>query len=311
MSDRQTQFYQLLETFPHSLRDCLQSIPQSSGKLDTRHCMALTQTAGMSPESLMVKLLPVAKLYARVPISHFQVGAVAKARLSGGSDEFALFIGANTEFTGQALTQTIHAEQAAVVNAWLQGAVRIDAIAVSASPCGRCRQFLYELETRRSLTVIVQKPDGDGYTTEQLSDLLPQAFGPQDLAVKAGLISSRGYLPKLNLKTVFDDPLVLKALSAAERTYAPYTHNFAGCTIQVSGQKIYTGSYVETAAFNPSLSPLHTAIIRMNMDGLETDGNITRAILVEKPTTISQRGVSELLLDSLAPDIRLEYYEIR
>ena len=137
MSDRQTQFYQLLETFPHSLRDCLQSIPQSSGKLDTRHCMALTQTAGMSPESLMVKLLPVAKLYAQAPISHFQVGAVAKARLSGDSDEFALFIGANTEFTGQALTQTIHAEQAAVVNAWLQGAVRIDAIAVSAAQIGR------------------------------------------------------------------------------------------------------------------------------------------------------------------------------
>ena len=258
----------------------------------------------------MVKLLPVAKLYAQAPISHFQVGAVAKARLSGDSDEFALFIGANTEFTGQALTQTIHAEQAAVVNAWLQGAVRIDAIAASASPCGRCRQFLYELETRRSLTVIVQKPAGDGYTTEQLSDLLPQAFGSQDLAVKAGLLSSSGFLPKLNLKTVFDDPLVHQALSAAERTYAPYTHNFAGCTIQESDQKIYTGSYVESAAFNPSLSPLHTAIIRMNMDRLETEGNITRAILVEKPTTISQRGVSELLLDSLAPDIRLEYYEI-
>jgi len=311
MSDRQTQFYQLLETFPQPLRGCLQSIPQNSGKLDTRHCTAVMQTPGMSPESLMIKLLPVARLYARATISHFQVGAVAKARLSEGSDEFALFIGANTEFTGQALTQTIHAEQAAVVNAWLQGAVRIDTLAVSAAPCGRCRQFLCELETQRSMTVVVQKPDGEGYTTEHLSDLLPQPFGPQDLAVKAGLMSSQGYLPKLNLKTLFDDPLVLRALSAAERTYAPYTHNFAGCTIQVSDQKIYSGSYVESAAFNPSLSPLHTAIIRMNMDGLKTEGNITRAILVEKPTTISQRGVSELLLESFAPDIRLEYYEIR
>lgn len=259
----------------------------------------------------MVELLPVAKLYARVPISHFRVGAVVKARLSDRSEEFALFIGANTEFTGQALTQTIHAEQAAAVNAWLQGAVQIDAIAVSASPCGRCRQFLYELETRRPLTVMVQKPDGNGYTIAQLPDLLPQAFGPQDLSVKAGLISSRGYLPKLNLKTGFDDSLVLEALSAAEQAYAPYTHNLAGCTIQVSNQRIYTGSYVETAAFNPSLSPLHTAIIRMNMDSLETDRTITRAILVEKPTTISQRGVGKLLLDSVAPDIRLEYYEIR
>jgi cytidine deaminase len=269
------------------------------------------EATGISPESLMVKLLPMAKLYAQVPISHFQVGAVVKARLSDNADEFALFIGANTEFRGQALTQTIHAEQAAVVNAWLQGAVRIDAIAVSAVPCGGCRQFLYELETRRALTVIVQKPDGDGYTTEHLSDLLPQAFGPQDLGVEAGLISSRGDWPKLSLKSFSDDPLVHRALSAAERTYAPYTQNFAGCTLQASDQKIYTGSYVETAAFNPSLSPLHTAIIRMNMDGLATDGNITRAILVEKPTTISQRGVCELLLDSVAADIRLEYYEIR
>ena len=311
MSDRETQFYLLLETFPHPLRGYLQSILQNSGKLATEHCMAVTETQGISPEGLMVKLLPVAKLYAQAPISHFQVGAVAKARLADDADEFALFIGANTEFKGQALTQTIHAEQAAVVNAWLQGAVRIDAIALSAIPCGRCRQFLYELKTGCTPAIIMAKPDGDDYTTAELSDLLPQAFGPQDLKVEAGLTASRGYPPNLSLKTFFEDPLVLETLSAAARSYAPYTHNFAGCTIQMSDGKIYTGSYIENSAFNPSLSPLHTAIIRLNMDGLSNDGNITRAILVEKPTTISQRGVIELLLDSLAPDIRLEYYEIR
>lgn len=253
----------------------------------------------------------MAKLYARAPISNFQVGAIAKGSLSENTDEFALFLGTNIEFTGQALPQTIHAEQAAVINAWQQGVVRIDAIAVSAAPCGRCRQFLYELDTRHSLTVIVQTPEGDGYVNEQLSELLPQAFGPQDLAVKGGLISSSGNLPKPNLKTDFEDPLVHKALLAAQLTYAPYTHNFAGCAIQVRDKKIYTGSYVETAAFNSSLSPLHTAIIRMNMAGLATDNNISRAILVEKPTKISQRGISELLLDSLAPNTRLEYYKIR
>jgi cytidine deaminase len=157
----------------------------------------------------------------------------------------------------------------------------------------------------------VQQPDRDGYTTERLSDLLPQAFGPQDLGAKGGLMSSGEYPPTLNLKTSFDDPLVLEALSAAEQSYAPYTHNFAGCTIQINHQKIYTGSYLESVAFNPSLSPLHTAIIRLNMDGLAAGGDISRAILVEKPTSISQRGVSELLLDSLAPEIRLAYYEIR
>jgi cytidine deaminase len=310
MRNRQSRFDQFLETFPQPFRSGLQSVSQNSGMLGTQRCTTLAQTMGMSPESLMVKILPGAKLYARAPISNFQVGAIVKASLSEDPDEFALFLGANTEFTGQTLSQTIHAEQAAVVNAWQHGAVRIDAIAVSAAPCGRCRQFLYELETRHSLTVIVQRPDGDGYMKERLSGLLPLAFGPQDLAVKGGLMASSGYLPKPDLKTDFEDPMAHKALLAAEQTYAPYTHNFAGCTIQVSDQKIYTGTYLETAAFNSSLSPLHTAVIRMNMAGLAADKNISRAILVEKPTKISQRGVSELLLHSLAPSIHLEYYKI-
>jgi cytidine deaminase len=309
MRDRKTQFYQLLETFPNSLRDHLQSVLQNNGMLGAEHCMTVMETMGISPKDLMLKLLPVAKMFAAAPISHFPVGAVAKARVSDGCGEFALFLGANIEITGLALTQTIHAEQAAVVNAWLQGAMQIDTIAVSAVPCGLCRQFLYELETSRTLVVVAQRTEADGFTSAPLNDLLPQAFGPHDLGLEAGLISSAGHLPNLSLKTFSDDPLVREALSAAERSYAPYTHNFAGCTIQVGNKKIYAGRYVENAAFNPSLSPLHTAIIRLNLDGLAPDGKITRAILVEKPTTISQRGISELLLGSLAPDARLEYFE--
>jgi cytidine deaminase len=311
MSDRQNQFYRFLETLPQPLGSALQSIPKNNGRLDTRHCAAALETAAMSPEDLMIALLPAASLYARVPISNFTVGAVARARLSDNPDDFSLFLGANIEFTGQSLSQTIHAEQTAVVNAWQQGSLQIDAIAVSAAPCGRCRQFLYELETRQSLTVMVQNPDGNGYTTEQLLSLMPQAFGGQDLSIKDGWMSLRGNLKKLNLKTLSDDPHVHKALTAAERTYAPYTHNLAGCAIQTRDQQVYIGAYVENAAFNPSLSPLHSALICMNMDGRATEATITRAILVEKPTSISQRGVSELLLGSLAPSISLEYYEIR
>ena len=311
MSDRQNQFNQFLETFPQPLKGGLQSIPQNSGRLDARHCAAALQTAAMSTEDLMVALLPAARLYARVPISNFKMGAVVKARLSENEDEFSLLLGANLEFTGQSLSQTIHAEQTAVVNAWHQGAVQIDAIAVSAAPCGRCRQFLYELDTRHSLTVMVQDPDGNSFTTRHLPDLLPQAFGGQDLAVEDGWMSSGGNFPKLNLKTSSDDPHVHRALAAAGRTYAPYTHNLAGCAIQADDQRVYTGAYVENAAFNPSLSPLHSALICMNMDGLAMEATITRAILVEKPTTISQRGVSELLLASVAPETRLEYYEIQ
>jgi cytidine deaminase len=258
----------------------------------------------------MAKLLPAARLYARAPISNFKVGAIARARLADNPDEISLFLGANVEFAGQSLSETIHAEQSVVVNARQQGAVQIDAIAVSAAPCGCCRQFLYELDTRHSLTVMVQQDNGIGFSAQKLSDLLPQAFGPQYLDVNGGLLSWRGNLPELNLKRFSDDSLVIRALEAAGRAYAPYTQNFAGCAIQAGDQNIFTGSYVENAAFNPSLSPLHTAFIRMYMDA-SAAGDISRAVLVERPTTTSQRGVCERLLGSLAPDVRLAYHEIR
>jgi cytidine deaminase len=309
MINRKTQFHQILKTFPHSIREYLQVIPQNSAKVDSAHCKFIMEKLEISADDLMLKLLPIAELYARAPISNFNVGAVAKARLSEASGEFALSMGANIEFANLALTQTIHAEQTAVMNAWLQGAVKIDAIAVSAVPCGRCRQFLYELEESSTLDVIVQRPEADEFTNTKLSDLLPQAFGPSDLDVTTGLMAPSEHLPNLTLETISNDSMVLEALSAARRSYAPYTHNFAGCAIQVSDTKIYSGRYAENAAFNPSLSPLHTAIIRMNMENLSSSITITRAVLVEKPTTIRQRGICELLLGSLAPEVGLEYFE--
>jgi cytidine deaminase len=111
------------------------------------------------------------------------------------------------------------------------------------------------------------------------------------------------------LDTPSKDSLVLEALSAAKQCYAPYTQNFAGCAIQLSDEKLYSGRYAENAAFNPSLSPLHAAMIRMNMDSLLPMNEITRAVLVEKPTSISQRSICELLLGTLAPEVQLEYIE--
>ena len=72
---------------------------------------------------------------------------------------------------------------------------------------------------------------------------------------------------------------------------------------------MYAGRYAENAAFNPSLSALHTAIIRMTMDQPGAENNIRRAVLVERPTAISQRAVCELLLQTVAPDVKLEYFE--
>jgi cytidine deaminase len=257
----------------------------------------------------MLRLLPLAKLYSRTPISGFQVGAAAKAGMSEDADEFALFLGANIEFPAQALTQTIHAEQAAVINAWLQGAKHIEAVAVTAAPCGYCRQFLLELDGGFNLKVILQNQISGKTSRHNLADFLPHSFGPRELGQSTGLIESPAQPAGLNLQPSSNDSFVQKALYAANKSYAPYSHNLAGCAIEAGNGKIYAGRYAENAAFNPSLSPLHTAFIRMHLDNFGFEKKVSRAVLVEKPASISQRAICELLLQSVAQGVALEYYE--
>jgi cytidine deaminase len=113
----------------------------------------------------------------------------------------------------------------------------------------------------------------------------------------------------LFLRMVTNDRLVLEALSSASQSYSPYTHNRSGCAIQTSNGQTYSGRYVENAAFNPSMSPLQVAVSCMNMRHLGERQTITRAVLVEKPSGIEQRDVTEMILKSIAPDVELEYYK--
>jgi cytidine deaminase len=305
------QFQKIMETFPSSVHERLQTIPQTGGMLAPEHCLAIMESLNISAEDLMLRLLPVAKLYCATTISDFQVGAVAKARISENAKDIALFLGANIEFPAQALTQTIHAEQSAVINAWLQGASQIETIAVTAAPCGYCRQFLYELDGGQNLKIILYNQFDRKTTQHNLSDFLPQAFGPRELGQATGLMASPVQLADLQLQSSSNDSFVQQAVAAANKSYAPYSQNHAGCSVQTSNARVYTGRYVENAAFNPSLSALHTAIICMNMDNFESDNKITRAVLVERPISISQRAVSELLLQTVAPGVNLEYYEAK
>ena len=302
-------FQQFYEAFPTSVREDLQTLQQAGGMLSAEHCLAVTESLKISAEILMQRLLPMAKLYCATAISDFQVGAVAKAGMTENAGDVALFLGANIEFTAQALTQTIHAEQSAIINAWLQGAKRIDGIAVSAAPCGYCRQFLYELEGSQNLKIILHDQIGGETTQHSLSDLLPAAFGPHELGSTAGLMGSPAQPADLNLKSRSDDPCVLEAKEAAEYSYAPYTQNLAGCVIKTVDGKKYAGRYAENAGFNPSLTALHTAIIRMAMDQPGSETSICRAVLIERPTSISQRAACELLLQTVASNVRLEYFE--
>jgi cytidine deaminase len=303
------QFQQFLDTFPATVHEFLKTIPQVGGVLAGVHCLAAMDILKISVADLMQRLLPAARQYSRATISNFQVGAVAKARMTNNASDFSLFLGANIEFPAQALTQTIHAEQSAIINAWLQGAKQIDSIAVNAAPCGCCRQFLHELEGSQNLTILIHDSIDGKSTRHNLSDLLPTAFGPRELGSATGLMAAAPQPADLKLKLSSNDPFVLEAAAAAKKSYAPYSRNFAGCAIKTADGKIYAGRYVENAAFNPSLSALHTAIISMALDHPGTGNCINRAVLVERPTSTRQRAACELLLRTVAPNVYLEYFE--
>jgi cytidine deaminase len=190
MTDRHKQFEKALNDFPEPVQKILQTIPGQAGRLSTPQCMELMTQLKIDTDELMTRLLPLAKIYAVVPVSQFKVGAVARADSRSNEGGFDLFLGANLEFRQQPLNQSIHAEQSATMNAWQQDAGYLKAIAASEASCGHCRQFFYEFEKNADLMVITPHKKNRAYRRRALSDLLPEAFGPQNLANQDGLMSS-------------------------------------------------------------------------------------------------------------------------
>ena len=236
---------------------------QHHGIIRAADADALARELGLDLPHLMTMLLPLAAQFAKPPISNFHVGAVSRG-LSGN-----LYYGTNLEFSGEALSFTVHAEQSSVTNAWSNGEEGIDLIAVTAAPCGYCRQFLNELVTADRLVIAMPNE------TRPLRDLLPSAFGPRDLGVAGGLMQRDDH----GLTIDDDDALALEALRAANRSYAPYSKSYAGAAIRTNGGEIVSGAYAENAAFNPSLSPLQAALSQLNLRSHSFD-EIVETVLV-------------------------------
>ena len=111
------------------------------------------------------------------PYSQFIVGA---AVLTEGGDVFG---GCNVENASYGLT--ICAERNAVFQAVARGRRIVLAIvvytptAVPTAPCGACRQVLNEFGPDAVIHCVCDGPES---IRARLSDLLPQAFGPKNLA---------------------------------------------------------------------------------------------------------------------------------
>lgn len=248
-------------------------------------------------EELMLKLLPLASLYARPPISRFKVGAVSRGE-SGN-----LYLGANMEFVGQALSMSVHAEQSAVNNAWLNGEIGLSSIAINYLPCGYCRQFLNELVTAARLKILLENN-----SIRRINDLLPEPFSPSDLGVKGGLMQSKNH--HLQLHQSSNDVVILAALSAANKSYAPYSKGYSGIALLTTYGTIYTGRYAENVAFNPSMSPIQSALSQLNLGG-NLYRDIQRVVLVERlASKCSQIDVSRNVLKSIC-NVVLEVVYVR
>ena len=262
-------------------------------------------------DSLMILLLPLAAQYAIPTVSNFYVGAVSRGMPVPGVTTSNLYFGANAEFKNEALSTCVHAEQSATMNAWINGETGLQSLAVNAAPCGYCRQFLYELVTQEHFKVLLPDGQGGDYTSNPLSYYLPDAFGPHDLGKDCGMMDPKYCDHNLSLEGGSEDPLALRALDAAKHSYAQYSKNYSGCAIQMADGAIYTGRYAENAAYDPSLSPLESAITFMNMNAPQpVDYSINRAVLVESPTIISQKNNTLNVLSSFAPGVQLEYHKV-
>lgn len=119
---------------------------------------------------------------AYAPYSLYKVGAALRAH------DGRIFTGANVENASYGLTSC--AEVGAIQSALSAGYTSFKKIAIvvsshqnAGSPCGRCRQVIYETGTlsQTDIEVLLANDDLSIVEIASISELLPRPFGPIDL----------------------------------------------------------------------------------------------------------------------------------
>lgn len=280
-------FHTAFSELPAALQSALlpyMDAPHFPAMFTANQVEAIKQRCELDDDALAFALLPLAAACSLTPISHFNVGAIARG-VSGN-----LYFGSNMEFHGVPMQQTIHAEQCAVTHAWLRGEPSLASITVNYTPCGHCRQFMNELNSSNELQI---RLPGRGAAT--LADYLPDSFGPRDLDISTLLMDQVDHGFQLSLT----DPLELAALAAANQSHAPYSDAHSGVALETEDGTIYAGRYAENAAFNPGLPPLQAALVLLNVSGGNSQ-TLRRAVLAESQNAIiSQWDATRATLTAL------------
>lgn len=290
--------------------------------IEADEAAAIARDWGVSTVAELLPLLvPAAQRLARPPISNYRVGAV------GLGSSGRIYLGVNLEFPGLPLHHSVHAEQFLVANAASCGEAAISFIAVSAAPCGHCRQFLQEIRGASEIEILVTS-DADAAAFRPLSHFLPFSFGPFDLLHKdfplllephdnhvrllhplASTEASNG------IGRSVEDRLREAAEGAARASHAPYSRCLSGFAVADSEGKVYAGSYAESAAYNPSLGPVQAAIVAYvaARGGSGEEGwDIVAAALAEKEAAaVAHEGTAKVFLAAVAPRAHLRVYRLR
>jgi len=275
----------------------LKQIKQQRGVLFSNQVDALCKTYHIDLDTLLRCCLPLASELAIAPISQFYVGAIALGVDKAGQINF--YFGANVEFANQALGLVVHAEQSAINNAWLNGAKQITKIAISDAPCGHCRQFMNELVKANELAILLPT------SQFKLTELLPHSFGPKDLENQYSLLDEVIHQYSFIDTSNCCEKLKEQALQA----YVPYSENFSAVKISTFEHGDFFGRYAENAAYNPSLSPLQSAVSQLYLAGLKMSGETIKSVeLLETNGNQSQLLVSQAVLASYDNLPELKHY---
>ena len=131
----------------------------------------------------LIRAAFAAQKFAYVPYSRFHVGAALRAK------DGRVFGGCNIENAGY--TPTNCAERTALFKAVSEGVTRFTDIAVVGarrgevnkqitSPCGVCRQALFEFGGPELNVIMARTPDD--FIERSMDELLPFGFGPSNVA---------------------------------------------------------------------------------------------------------------------------------
>eukprot|EP00730_Choanoeca_flexa_P020301 TRINITY_DN9924_c0_g1_i1.p1 TRINITY_DN9924_c0_g1~~TRINITY_DN9924_c0_g1_i1.p1 ORF type:complete len:353 (+),score=40.09 TRINITY_DN9924_c0_g1_i1:248-1306(+) len=283
-------------------------------KIAAHERQIVEQMCDISTTDLLVQLLPEAQKLAQPIISGFYVGAVML------SDSGNVYFGANQEFDKAAINASVHAEQSAMCNLFHDGQRQVVALAVTAAPCGHCRQFLSESHKGSDITVnIADQP------SLPLNQLLPHAFTPKDLGNEQPLLShprqkleaAGSYTAltdnALNASTTTDLTLT-KAVVAASFSYAPYSGAYSAIALGLKDGRVIEGRYIESVAFNPALPPAQAALIQLAVNGASPE-DVVCAVLAEVtsegPCVSHSDATASLFKRVLPPNVPLLYQPLK